>query len=159
MKDTTTKKQGFSLIEIIIALLVVAVGITAMIGLLGSSLGSSSKSRDDIHVVSFADMILNYFHAQTEWKNIPTEGTVSLPDYYGSTTELRQGSIAQFTLAEPTNDETSLWEAFTVTYKLQITQEEDTPKVKHIHLLVWPGYSTNSPPRRFYTEVYNWADQ
>jgi prepilin-type N-terminal cleavage/methylation domain-containing protein len=156
---STHLKRGFSLIEIILALLVIAVGITAMLGLLGSSLGSSSKARADIHIVSFADMVLNYFHSQTEWNKIPTMGPVSLPDYYGNTVELAQNTTAQFTLSEQGDADQDAIGSFTVTYQLNIDQDEESPNVKRIHLEVWQGLSTNSPSRRFFTEVYNWADK
>ena len=159
MISTKNNTSGFSLIEIILALLVVAVGITAMLGLLGSTLDSSSKSRGDIHVVSFADMVLNFCHSQTEWNTIQTKGYLSLPDYFGNTTQLSLNSVSQFTLTAPGNDDSEPQDIYTVTYDLNIEQDNQSSNVKSVHLKVWSGFSTNSLPRLFYTEIYNWADK
>lgn len=156
MKRSHTK-SGFSLIEIILALLVVAIGITAMLGLLGSTLDSSSRTRDDLHMTSFADLVINYCHSQPDWDQIKTSNTLSLPDYTGTQVDLLIDTVAPFTCNLPASTTNSV-ETYTLTYLLHIT-EAVPRKTKRISLSVWPGYSTNSRPQVFYTELYNWTDQ
>jgi prepilin-type N-terminal cleavage/methylation domain-containing protein len=144
-----TRRNGFTLIEIMIALLVITVGIVAMTGLLGTSLDTSAKSHDDLHAVSFADMVFNYCHSVTNWDAIPTRGSLDLPDYDGGTTELQLDSLAQFTCSIPPQ------EVYTVSYLLGIQQP--TGSIKELTLQVWPGHGTNGTARTFYTEIYNWV--
>lgn len=142
------KRNGFTLIEIILALMLVSIGIVAVIGLLGSALDTSGKSHDDLNVVSFADMVFNYYHAHDDWSDIPPEGSWHIPDYAGTDTDLQNGTYTCLLPGYAGVDK----EAYTVTYSLDA---EEIGKLKALTLYVWPGYSTNGQPRRFYTEIYN----
>ncbi|VGO23038.1 type II secretion system protein [Pontiella sulfatireligans] len=141
-----TRKRGFTLIEIMLALLVITVGIVAASGLLGTSLDSAAKSHDDLNIVSFSDMVLNYCHAVTNWSELPPDGTLAVPDYDGGTFNLQQGSLERFECP-----------AYTVSYKLEA--QTHGPSIKALTLQLWPGYTSNGTARVFYTEIYNWADK
>jgi Tfp pilus assembly protein PilV len=149
---------GFTLIEIMLALLVIMIGIVAISGLLGTSLGSSAKSHDDLNVVGFADMVLNYYHSETNWNDVPPSvaEALTIPDYNDSTVTLQLDTPAQFTCRLPGFGNTEQ-DAYTVTYLLHA--EQAGARVKELTLQVWSGYATNSRPRTFYTEIYNWANQ
>lgn len=149
------KTTGFTLIEIMLALLVVAIGIVAMTGLLGTALDTSEKSHDDLDAISFADMVFNYYHSTTNWNGIPPDGEWTVPDYNGGTVDLRTGQ--PFTCKIQGFVATNLEEPYTVSYILHATQPE--PDIKALTLQVWPGYATNGTPRTFYTEIYNWVDK
>lgn len=148
-------KHAFTLIEIMLALLVVSVGIVAMIGLLSSTLDSSSKAHNDLNIVSFSDMVFNYCHSVTNWSSIPTTGTLTIPDYTFVDTPIQINQLAQFECRVPNfgNNERS---TYTVSYILNVT---DAGTTKELSLRVWPGFSTNGYPRIFYTEFYNWVDK
>ncbi len=146
-------RRGFSLMEIILALLVVSIGIVAVIGLLGTSLDGSAKAHDDLDVVSFSDLVLNYCHSVTDWNDISTNGTMLVPGYDGSTNALPIGSLAQFKVQD-FNFENHHQHLYTVSYILDIAEFRNT---KEITLRVWPGLSTNGSERIFYTEIYNWG--
>ncbi len=138
-------KRGFTLIEIMLALLVVTVGIVAMVGLLSNSLDSSAKSHDDLHAVAFADLVLNYFHSVTNWSEIPPAGPWTVPGYEGGTVNLNDG---RFTGQSGEGE-------YTLTYAF--TAASPSPSLKELTLKVWPGFGTNGLPRTFHTEIYNWA--
>lgn len=144
-------KKGFSMMEILLALLVVSIGVVAMIGLLSSSLDGSAKAHDDLHVVSFADMVFNYCHSATNWDDIATEGTIRLPDYSGVDQTITIGSVARFDCEVP-NNEGVITKIYTLSYLLNIEKFSHT---KELSLRIWPGFSTNATERIFYTEIYN----
>lgn len=145
-------KRGFTLMEILLALLVVSIGIVSVIGLLSSTLDTTLKARDDLHTVSFADMVLNHFQAVGDWSSLPTAGTVKLRDYNETDITLAIGSTEQFTVLSEGKDDTSR-ERFTITYKLDIEQNGNT---KTVTLQIWPGFTEEGSPKIFQTEIYNW---
>lgn len=145
-------KRGFTLMEIMLALLIVSIGIISVIGVLVSTLDTTSKVRDDLHLVSFADMVLNHFQALENWNDLPTSGSFTLPDYAETDILLTLGSTEQFT-AHATGKDGQSRERFTVTYELDIEQNGNT---KTVTLRVWPGFTANGAPKIFQTEIYNW---
>jgi prepilin-type N-terminal cleavage/methylation domain-containing protein len=152
----TGNKKGFTLIEILLALLVITIGIVAMVGLLGTSLDTSAKSHHDLHAVSFSDMVFNYCHSVTNWSAIPTTGTLFVPDYDGGTIGIQENAVEQFTCRVPGfGGDTK--ETYTVSYLLDV--QSKGRNIKELTLQVWPGYGTNGTPRTFYTELYNWVDK
>lgn len=148
-------KCAFTLIEIMLALLVVMIGIVAITGLLGTSLDSSAKSHDDIDVVSFADMVFNYCHSLDDFNAIPTSGNFTIQDYNEetTTTDIQIGPITQFD-CPVTGFENRAKRTYTLSYQLDVAMAGN---VKELTLDIWPGYNASGPPRRFYTEIYNWA--
>lgn len=56
---TKAKRQGFTLIEVALAIVVVAVGIMAVFSLLGSGLDSCSKAIAETQAAIFADNVFN----------------------------------------------------------------------------------------------------
>lgn len=146
------RQAGFTLIEIMLALLVVTVGILAMTGLLGTSLDTSVKAHEDLDAVSFADMVFNYYHSSTNWSEIPPDGSWTVPDYNGGDVNLASGQFTCLALPRFGNTEEK---TYTVSYILHAAQPE--PGIKALTLQVWPGYATNGTPRTFYTELYRWV--
>lgn len=145
-------KQGFTLMEILIALLVVSIGIISIIGVLVSSLETNNRTRDDMNIVSFADLVLNHLHAEENWNHIPTSGSFSLVDYNETEVSITIGTPSHFTAHAIGKDGNSL-EHFNVTYLLDLHRNVNTIIAE---LQIWPGYSTNENPRFFQTEIYNW---
>lgn len=146
-------RGGFTLLEIVLSLLVVSVGVVASIGLLSTSLGTAARAHEDLDVVSFADLVFNYAHAVTNRNELPISGSLRIPDYNEGTAELPLNSLNRFTCMAPGSDGPA--ERYTVTYRLAISPAPFSERIRQLTLDVWPGYSTNGPPRRFYTEVYD----
>lgn len=147
--------KGFTLIEIMLALLVITVGVVAIIGLLGSSLDSSSKTHDDLVAVSFADMVLNYCHAEP-FENVATTGSLTIPDHEGIVRDFPLGTRTFFQGILPRGgfSQNAPAQEYGVTYELDAVAVSGDAKA--LTLKVWPGRDTTGEPRVFYTELYNW---
>ena len=139
----TASRSGFTLVEIMLALLVVSVGVVTMSGLLGTALDTSSTAHDDLHAVSFADMVFNYYHA-ADWGDVPPGGSQTIPDYSGGTVDLSTG---QFTANAGRAD------AYTLTFQFDATTDRS---LKRLTLQIWSGLGTHGTPRIFQTELYDW---
>jgi prepilin-type N-terminal cleavage/methylation domain-containing protein len=144
------RTTGFSLIEILLALLVISVGVVSMIGLMSSTLDSTGKARSDLEAVEFADMVFNYYHATTNWNDIPPDGNSTLPDYNGNWVDLTE---EEYTLPLAGSDGQTA-DRYTLTYRF--TADHPATHLKRLNLQIWAGYGTNGPSRTFYTELYNW---
>jgi Tfp pilus assembly protein PilV len=59
----TRNKAGFTLVEIALAILVVAIGVLAIFALLSSGLDNSVRAIDDTHAAMFADNVFNGLRA------------------------------------------------------------------------------------------------
>ena len=145
------KKTGFTLMEILLALLIISIGIVSIIGLLTSTLGAGSKARDDIHIVSFADMVLNQLHTK-EWTTL-SAGSIAITDYDEQTLTITPGTQSQYTLRIRGKDGQSQ-DRFTVTYQLDLGGGNDFIEAT---LLIWPGHQATGEPKVFQTEIYNWS--
>jgi hypothetical protein len=139
-----------------LALLVVMIGIVAVIGLLGTSLDTAAKSQDDLHAVSFADMVFNYYHSVTNWNEIPPEGSLTVPDYNENAFTLKLDTLGQFTCHVPPMFGNAEESTYTVSY---ILDAQAAGSLKALTLQIWPGLGTNGSSRTFYTELYNWVDK
>jgi prepilin-type N-terminal cleavage/methylation domain-containing protein len=139
--------RGFTLIEIMLAMLVMTVGIVAMTGLLGTALDTSATARDDLHAVSFADMVFNYYHA-ADWNDVPPDGSWIVPDYDGGTLTLNASGRFDGIVSGT--------ETYTLSYRFDARMVEGR---KALTLQVWPGRGTTGSPRIFQTELYNWEKQ
>lgn len=151
IKPRTHSTRGFTLIEIMLALLVITVGIVSIIGVLSSSIDTSAKSRQDIQIVTFADLVLNYGHA-AGYEAIPATGGLTLIDEEGDRVTLPYDTVSTYTASLPgTGTEP---QEFTLSYRLRVSAKDDT---KALYLEVWPGPNTEAAdPQHFYTEIFNW---
>lgn len=149
------KKTGFTLMEILLALLVISIGVVSIIGLLVSTLDTNHRTRDDLHIVSFADLVLNHLHS-ADWTALSAlPGSFSLPDYDGTTVDIETGSTTRFTSFSEGRDGTAA-ERFTVTYQLELARDRNSITAE---LKVWPGYTAEGNPRLFQTRIYNWRNK
>ncbi|QBG46188.1 hypothetical protein EGM51_01755 [Verrucomicrobia bacterium S94] len=146
------KKYGFTLMEILLTLLVISIGVVSLIGLLVSTLDTHHRTRDDLHIVSFADLVLNPLHS-VDWNILSSlPESITLPDYDGTAVDIETGSTARFTsFAEGRNGTAA--ERFTVTYQLDLAHNRNSITAE---LKVWPGYTAEGNPRIFQTRIYNW---
>lgn len=146
-------KRGFTLIEILLALLVLTIGIISVVGVLSTALDTNVKARDDLDMVSFADMVLNHCHGIEDWNSIPNSGNLTLKDYSENDLILLIGPPAALYTSRSTLSDSSTIDRYTVTYELDIQQSGNR---KIVTLKVWPGYNSTGKPRLFQTEIYNW---
>lgn len=60
------RNEGFSLVEIVLALMVVAIGLLSVFGLMGDSLSANTKTRDDTVAATFAESVFSSVFA-ADW--------------------------------------------------------------------------------------------
>lgn len=156
---TKTQKIGFTLTEIILALLVVSIGILSVIGIVTNALDSSKRMADDINAISFADMVFGYFSTCTNWSDIPPNGqnSIIIPGYNDDDITIEIGQNDDFTCQSLPKFGTTVIDNYTVNYT--ITTDSPDAHVKTMHIEVRPGFSQTGRPRSFYNEFYNWADK
>jgi len=73
---------GFSLVEITLALLVVAVGLLAVFGLLGDSLRANTKTQDDTVAATFAESVFSSVFA-ADWEDDSYNVLMGEGDFWG----------------------------------------------------------------------------
>lgn len=57
------KRAGFSLVETALAMLVAAVGLTAIVGMMPAAMNQGKKAADETYAAFFADTVFNSYHA------------------------------------------------------------------------------------------------
>jgi Tfp pilus assembly protein PilV len=152
---------GFSLVEVCLAILVVALGLLSIFGLFPFGLRASESAEGDTRTSLFAESVLAMAQANaatiTVWSvwtdaapkanNKFVKAVTSLPpggEPRVKYTGLSSNDVVRF----PSSSES--W----IRYKLDVV-DMTTPRLKGIVLHVCPGhYGTFKNEERFYTEVY-----
>ena len=156
------RKTGFSLVEIGIALFVIVVGITAILGLIPSGLDTQKRTMDETFVALFANATLNGIFASANeqpWSSIAS--TRILPplgaDLWDDKAEdlavrPNAGMRTNFYAFE---DATMQIVDFALRYDLDVVEHTELDDVMSIRLEVWPGaYGPTNRSNVFYTEFY-----
>ena len=136
--------------EILVALLIISIGMVSITGLLTSTLGAGSRARNDLHMVSFADMVLNQLHSE-EWSTLQA-AQISIKDYNGTALNITPGVQRQYSAAVIGKDGQAR-DRYTVTYQLDLNPGTD--RIEAV-LRIWPGFAASGNPSVFHTEFYNW---
>jgi len=155
--------SGFSLVEISLALLVVAVGMLAILSMFPSGLDQNARSISDTHAALFAGEVFNSLrvHAETNWNKIGNPiGTIlteRIP-VAGSNNWYHPGDLEVWLDNEiytniyrhPDNPD-----MVDHAFRYRITLTTNPPAIKAATLRFWPGeYGTASNPAMFYSEFY-----
>jgi Tfp pilus assembly protein PilV len=140
MKTTPPAKSGFTLLEIMLATLVVTIGLFSVAALFGVGITSSRKAEEDLEAVALADLLFGHLQT-TNWSHIT--GPVVLTGYDGETLHI---------IPDQNQLYTNLYTGAILGYCLQL---QSAPLIKEISLQIWPHHSADQP-QHFYTEVYDW---
>lgn len=149
--------QGFTLVEVALALMVVSIGLLTVFSLFPAGLQLQKNAVDDTQAAMFGEMTLDGVRGELvinpdAWSNIA--GEVSVP-MVAPTRWVNQNSSIQFT--GPTWREIAFSKSasdneYKYSYKLELISIDDFRK--GISLTVRPSISSTNQ-RSFYTEVYN----
>jgi prepilin-type N-terminal cleavage/methylation domain-containing protein len=166
------RTSGFTLVEIALALVVISVGVMAILALFPEGLTLSRETVEETRCAMFAEDVFNSYRSiarmpmfATNWDGFLDE---SNPDLVMSVPATSAWAAAQW----PTNSlrpgdavtpvilraAGSAIEEMPLQYRLRIANNatHDGPDIAVLRLEVWPGlFTTNQPPYRFYTEIYN----
>jgi prepilin-type N-terminal cleavage/methylation domain-containing protein len=158
-----THPDGFSLIEVALAMLVIAIGIPALLGLLGSGLNMNKTSQDDTIIGTFAQAYFNAVKsvASTNWQTIVDANIGTLKEVPGIRSE--EFSTSQdFKLSGGPHSydlkvQGSGQEIYQLKYEPDVDIPADKPNTARLELKIWPGKfgsSSSSDATTFYTEIY-----
>ena len=158
MKYRTSRQDGFSLIEVALALLVVSVGLIAAVGMLPGSLDNSKRATDDTQQALFADYVLNTFRTYASSGAYTWSGATAFTDqpvyipavdkWDPATKQVVKGSgTITFTPVGSTIEEMS------IAYDLSF--HDQGPDMKRAELQTWMISSSNTNTfRDFYADFY-----
>ena len=179
-------KAGYSLVEVTLALLVVAIGLTATFALFPEGMKATRAAVDDTEVGLFADYVFSTLAATTAAKGLsePVPNATAC-DVYASRVLadgdvdakiLNSGDVlSQFYWIARNNDKgTGDWKltgnagfwssAFTYKLKWEKKNNGNTRDTYYAVLQVWPGEwksiadEKKFPPRVFYREIIPYPD-
>ena len=154
-RKTGSRKSGFTLVEIALALLIVSVGLLSVFSLFPAGMTSNRKAIDETHAAFFADDVLNGLKAQVaagleEWDDIDR---IRIPF-----------QEAQWVLADDERN-TVQYESpvegdedggVRIEYRLRVGYRGPDRASAYARLEVWPGRLwADEDPIRFYTEFFN----
>ncbi len=154
------KKNGFTLVEIALALLVISIGVIAILGLFPAGLEANQRSIGETRAALFAEDVLNGYRALSRavpWNQL---GNQELPavaaDMWRDSDGLRILPNGQQQRNVYVADIPGMeLEEFAVRYRLEIT--DVTSDVKRMRLEVWPGEfgPADEEPIVFLTELFH----
>jgi prepilin-type N-terminal cleavage/methylation domain-containing protein len=163
-------RQGFTLIEIALALLVTSIGLLALFGLFPVGLEANKAAADETRTAMFAEEVLNGVRAQAAlqpWNAIaanirlppPTPDVWSDPDNLrvvvtgGGADNFETLVFEKLGTRATASGQRESYRDFGVRYRLEI-QDIDAYR-KAVRLKVRPGEFGTTNTYVFYTELYN----
>lgn len=157
-------RAGFSLVEVALAMLVVAVGLMGVFSLFPVGTEANRKSIQETQIGFFAEYVLNGFRYKAEqvpWDNVTDSAGFKITPLASSYTwkdpsEIMAGSgvkaVVYKALSNPAIEEMAF------RYELRVYPVAGKDDVKALVLSVWAGqYGNLLNPSVFYTEVYNYG--
>ena len=146
--------SGFSLVEIVLAILVLSIGVLVVIGLFPSGLQQSKKSIDETRAAMFAEQVLNSVKAKAadlSWDDIDNmEIIVPTKQFWEDAESLTITAGSDIQTYSFSNKVT---ETFAVKFMLEFT--DVSPTIKGVKLQVVNGeHMSLENGELFYTEIY-----
>ena len=154
------KREGFTLVEIALALLVVAIGIVSIMGLFPAGLQSNQQAIEETRVAMFAEDVLNGVKSvieETPWADVPDELRTGGVQLVGSGVF---NSLPEDVTVSTGSDATTIRftstlspEEYVLRYFLELRELQSRYEIT---LQVWPnGHGPLSAGFVFETEVYH----
>ena len=145
--------SGFSLVEVTLALMVMAIGILSIMSLFPAGLDQNARSIADTHAAFFAEEVFGGMQAcaETNWEGL---ANVQLPvassNMWGSVSSVH--TMDSRGLA--TNIYKLVYEDHALRYRLVVMTNG---LIKQVNLFVWPGeFGSTNDPSIFYAEFFRW---
>ena len=151
--------SGFSLVEVTLALMVMAIGILSIMSLFPAGLDQNARSIADTHAAFFAEEVFGGLHAtaETNWAGL---ANVSLPvaaryDMWPDVTNQIQVTGTNITtIVYKYTPSAITYEDHALRYRLALT---NNGLLKAATLWVWPGeFGSTNDPSIFYAEFFRW---
>lgn len=168
---TRSKRKGFTLVEIALALLVISIGLLALFGLFPVGLEANKAALDETRAALFAEEVLNGVRAQASlqpWNDITDNIRLPPPspdvwyqpenlrvEVTGGDSETFRTLVFEKLGTREIGGSRQRYRDFGIRYRLEI---EDIPRNdyrKAVRLMVRPGEFGSTNTFVFYTELYN----
>ena len=157
-------RSGFSLVEVALAMLVVAVGLMGVFSLFPQGTEANRKSIQETQIGLFAEYVLNGFRYKAEqlpWSSVTDSSSFKITPLasiyaWKDPSEIVAGAgvkaVVYKALSNPSIEEMAF------RYELRVYPVAGKDDVKALVLSVWSGqYGNLLNPSVFYTEVYNYG--
>jgi len=155
-----SRNEGFSLVEVSLAILVVAVGILSAMALSPPGLDATREAVEDTHTALFAEEVLNGYRSLAEvlqnWTLLDTWPLVGpgegIWENYDDLTVIPDNTIRANVYQRINSDIVE----YAVRYRLRIASLPATNNdIKFVRLEVWNGeFGSDADPTVYYTEIY-----
>lgn len=173
IKCRRSSRAGFSLVETALAMLVAAVGLTAIMALMPAAMDQGKKATDETHAAFFADAVFNSFLSaansrEVKWEELPTYATIPPASINRGQDVMWKDSKDMSVVADDRIYTQRFIAASTsaglydhgLRYRLKMVAIARTndPVVRRrsLELEVWPGeFGTTNNPYRFASELFN----
>lgn len=165
----SASRNGFTLIEIALALLVASIGLLGVMGLFPAGISQNKLAHDETRAAMFAEEVLNGVRAQAavmRWDQINTgiDLPPPTPDIWNNPNSLRvrpspgaSFTTLKYETAGAMGGSTEAYVDYAVRYNLRIIDMSALSKA--VILDVMPGEFGNSMTNRYYMELYNHGQQ
>lgn len=164
MNSRNIRCEGFSLVEVALALVVVSIGLTAVFALFPHGTEANRRAIQDTQIGLFAEYVLNGFRMEAD--EVPWDSVVDSPsfsisalasDYAWESPSAISAGAGVKTLSYKAKADSTI-EEMAFRYELRVSAVAGKPDVKALILRVWPGqYGLLVATNVFYTEVYNYG--
>jgi len=161
---------GFSLVEVALAILVVAVGMLAVLALFPASLGQANIMENEMRACAFAEEVFADYSQkvlmENEWGTLEDAVFEPVLNTWADESDLtveRTGTDV-FTNIYQRSIDGNLSQQYALRYSLEIDEPTGYSDVKYIRLVVWPkAYGVSGPTNEdkgitFYTEFYEFGN-
>ena len=163
------RRAGFSLVEVALAIMVIAVGLLSVFGLFPHGMESSRRALDETRAAAFAEQTFNSLRVIAEsgdWDALTTLYTIPGPEWWEHNYVWVNNPYVLTNIYSNAISKTEKIQEYALRYRLRVTNTA-SPRVLHVRLDIWPGefgqsgYYTNSgmPMNGFLycTELYHWG--
>jgi Tfp pilus assembly protein PilV len=156
--DLCPLTSGFSLVEVTLAMMVMAIGILTIMSLFPAGLDQNLRSIADTHAAFFAEEVFGGLQAtaETNWVNLEDfDVPVAASNLWGAPVPPNVTNTGMYV---STNKYTyNTYEDHAFRYRLVVTNDGASGLRKAATLFVWPGeFGSTNDPAVFYAEFFRW---
>lgn len=148
--------SGFSLVEVTLALLVVAIGMLSILGMFPAGLDQNARSISDTHAAMFAEEIFSSLrvHAETNWQGIGNNTIYPVAASTNWHTPLNLDTMTDNLIYTNVYRHPSNSNIVDHAFRYRITLATNG-LIKSATLRLWPGeFGKTNNPLMFYSEFY-----
>lgn len=148
--------SAFSLVEVTLALMVMAIGILSIMSLFPAGLDQNARSIADTHAAFFAEEVFGGLHAraETNWFGLDKDLPIATTNWDESVNPLTTFITSTVATNKYCPKSKPDYEDHALRYRLVLTTNG---LIKSATLFVWPGeFGSTNDPSIFYAEFFRW---